>query len=126
MIKLNNEKINVDTTWDGVIIEKYIDGVTCGKSLDLTGFTDKVLKCGHVVIKEDGKYKPAPITDGAYGSLAGKVIVGVVYKTHIPEREGTPIMTRGKVNEKAYKNWTGVEYTSEIKTALKLIEFKED
>lgn len=127
MIEVKKTSVKVDTAWDTVIIQNWIDGINGGKSLDLTGFNDEYLKAGHVVIKEGARFKPLIPSGGNYPALtSGQKYIGVVYKTHNPKIDGTAIMTRGKVNEKAYKNWTGLEYTDAIKSGLGLIEFGED
>lgn len=128
MIEVGKNRFSVDTTWDGVVIMKYLDGINGGVSLDLTGFEDEYIRAGHVIVKtEQGKFKPAVIADGVYSPLSiGEKAIGVVRATHRPKFEGTAVMTRGKVNEKAYKNWTEVDYSAEIKEALSLIEFSED
>ncbi|MDD2192438.1 MAG: hypothetical protein PHO12_07850 [Bacteroidales bacterium] len=121
---LNNVQQEVDTGNDSIVIMQYIDGIPGGRSLDTTGFTETVIKAGHVVIKDsDGVYKPMPVASGAYDTLPdGSSYVGVVQASVLTEKPMAGIMIRGKVNEVA----SPYAVTAAIKTALPHIIFTED
>lgn len=121
---LNNVQQEVDTGNDSIVIMQYIDGIPGGRSLDTTGFTETVIKAGHVVIKDsNGVYKPMPVASGDYDSLPeGSSYVGVVQASVLTEKPMAGIMIRGKVNEVA----SPYAVTAAIKTALPHIIFTED
>jgi hypothetical protein len=114
-----------DAGIDSVTIVNYIEGIPGGRSLDVTGFTQPVIKAGHVVIKETatGAYKPMPVNGDAYDTLpGGHTVEGVVVASVITEEAMVGIMVRGSVNEIAGP----YPVTSAIKTALPLIRFVQD
>lgn len=77
----NTDVIGFDAGIDAVTITNYIEGVPGGRSLDVTGFSQSVIKAGHVVIKEaaTGNYKPMPISgDGSVAKL-GTLTAGTQY-----------------------------------------------
>lgn len=128
MINLNRNPIQVDTSWDTVIIEKYIDGIVSGKSLFMDKAEDDgtLLPAGTVIARAADGYVAVAPTSGIIELPVDAVVVGILYKSINPFREGAPIMTRGRVNEKAFENYTGFTYSDEVKEALNLIEFKID
>lgn len=128
MINLNRNPIQVDTSWDTVIIEKYIDGIVSGKSLFMDEAEDDgtLLPAGTVIAKSDDGYVAVAPTAKVFELPVDDVVVGVLYKSINPFREGAPIMTRGRVNEKAFENYADITYSDEVKEALNLIEFKID
>lgn len=48
---LVNAVITAETNLDTVIIEKVIETVRGGRTLDVTGFADTVIQAGHVVFQ---------------------------------------------------------------------------
>lgn len=85
---------------DSKVIEKYFSGIKGGRVLDTAGFTDGVIKAGHVVITDGkGNYKPMPVQDGAYASLPETFqYAGVVYRSVSASKPSVSIMTNGEVN----------------------------
>lgn len=106
---LINARIKVDTSKDTVIIDKNIETIRGGRTLDITGFPDAVIQAGHVIILEDGEFKPQPI-DGSKAANA----IGVLTVSILAEDQLASIMTRGTVNEVPLK----YPITSATKTAL--------
>lgn len=103
-IDLADKHTNVVFGDDCVVCPLFISGIRGGRSLDLTNFTGKVLKAGHVIIKHktDGTYKPMPISGSAYGTLPENYnYVGVLYKSVPLDAPFASIMTNGEVNSKA-------------------------
>lgn len=121
---LNHESEVVETGNDSIVIMSYLDGVNGGRTLDVTGFTPKVIHAGHIVIKDtSGNHKPMPVSDEAYESLPdGHTYVGVVVASVKASDPRVGIMTRGKVNKEA----SPYPVTEEMVSALKLIEFTQD
>jgi len=78
---LVNDPITVDTGIDSIVIKENIEAIRGGKTLDVTGYTQPIIKAGHVVIMETSneEYKPMPVSGSAYAALpAGHVYVGVM------------------------------------------------
>lgn len=102
---------------DSVVIQKFISGIKGGRTLDMTGFADAVLKAGHVIITDGkGTYKPMPVTPettsgegesavttpAAYGTLpSGYSYAGVLYGSILTAKPVASIMTWGEVNSEA-------------------------
>ncbi len=91
---------------DPIVIRKHVHGKKGGVALDVTGFTDEYVRCGHVIIKTvvEGKdvFKPMPVANNAYGSLPqGAVYYGIAEATADPRHELVPVLTIGEVNDKA-------------------------
>ena len=122
---MNYNAYGFDAGIDSVTIVDYIEGIPGGRSLDVTGFTPRAIRAGHVVIKETatGKYKPMPVSGDAYDALpAGHTIEGVVAAT-VPTGEAMAgIMVRGSVNRVA----SPYPVTNGIIQALPLIRFTQD
>lgn len=77
---LINEKEQVITGKDNIVIIDNLQSIRGGRTLDVSGYPYSVLKAGHVIIKDgDGEYKPMPITgDGDIVSL-GTLTAGSGY-----------------------------------------------
>jgi hypothetical protein len=91
---------------DPIIIRKHVDGKKGGVVLDVTGFTDEYVRCGHVIIKKviDGKdvFMPMPVSEGAYASLPnGAVYFGIAEASKATSEAFVPVLTIGEVNDKA-------------------------
>lgn len=87
---------------DSVVCPLFISGIRGGRSLNVEGITDTVLKAGHVIIVKDGDYKPMPVSSGAYSTLPdGYSYAGVLYKTIPTDLAMASIMTNGEVNSVA-------------------------
>lgn len=126
-VDLANDPIMVDTSLDSITIRKDIAGVIGGASLDVTGFAPKVIKSGHVVIKETatGVYKPMPVNAAgdAYEALpSGHTIEGVVRASVPANKAMVGIMYNGEVNEVT----SPYPVTTAIKTALTKITYAKD
>lgn len=116
----------IDTSWDDIIIQKLIEDIPGGRSLDVEGVDEEILKAGRVIIEEDdtGELKPLKIVDDAYDSLpSNHSYKGILYRTIPTDRALASIMVRGTMNEEAAKNWSLPEVPAGAKTALTLIRF---
>jgi hypothetical protein len=126
---LNNTPVEVDTTMDSVVIIKVDHDIPGGKTLDVTGVTDEVLKAGRVIIEETatGKLKPLKIVSGAYESLPSvHTYKGVLIATILLKKPFASVMLAGNVNEQAAINYELPAFPSGAKTALTHILFTQD
>jgi hypothetical protein len=124
-VSLNKTLDGFDAGLDSVIIVSYLEGLPGGRALDVTGFTDKAISAGHVVIRETatGDYKPMPVSGSAYDTLpAGHTIEGVTVSTVTTDEASVSIMVRGSVNKVASR----YPVTAAIVAALPLIRFTQD
>ena len=123
-VDLNDANVVVDTGNDSIVIINFIEGITGGRTLDVTGFIPKVIQGGHIVIKDvKGEYKPMPVTDNAYAALpTNHTVEGVVVTSVLTSKPMAAIMVRGSVNQVA----SPYPVTAEIKAALPLIRFTQD
>lgn len=117
-----------DSGKESVIIRKYLNGITGGVVLDMTGFDAPFIKCGHVIIRstKDGEYKPMPVTSNAYSTLPeNHEYVGICMTTAPKDTPHVGVLTAGEVNVKA------VPYPVEaikaaFKTAVPTIQWGHD
>jgi len=124
---LNTEKKQIVFGDDSVVIQKYISGIKGGRTLDVTDFTDTVIKAGHVIVTDgEGTYKPMPVSDGAYGSLPeGCSYAGILYRTTMTADPQASIMTNGEVNSEAVP-FDMSSILDAFKEACPLISFIKD
>lgn len=87
----------VDTSLDNVIIQKNLETVPGGRTLDVTGFAPTYIQAGHVILKNAaGEYVPQPV-DGTIP--VGASAIGVLSVSISADSPEAAIMTRGTVNE---------------------------
>lgn len=105
---------------DDIVIVNALGDIPGGRTLDVTGFTG-VIKAGHIIIKSNtGVHKPMPVSGTSYDSLpANHSYVGVLKATIPVSDPRAAIVTMGQINQAACP----YEVTSDMKTALKHIEF---
>ncbi len=129
VVDLVNEKEEIVTDLDNIVIVNHFDGVRGGATLDVAGFPHPVIKAGHVIIKDSsGVYKPMPLNEGgnAYDTLpegasyAGYLVASISVKKPI-----AAIMLRGTINPKATP-FAMDSILAAVKTALPLIDYQED
>lgn len=127
---LNNTGSQVDTTFDVVIIKKVLIDIPGGKTLDVTGVTEDVLKAGRVIIEQTstGDLKPLKITSPtAYENLpAGHTYKGILTATILAKRPFAAVMLSGDVGEQALINYGLPAVPADAKTALSHILFTKD
>jgi hypothetical protein len=82
---LNTDITGFDAGLDSVTIVNYIEGIPCGRSLNVAGFAPKAIRAGHVVIKDrsrkDGDYKPMPVSAGKSIDTLGAITGGSIGAT---------------------------------------------
>lgn len=96
MRDLISKKQTVDTFKDNIVIDKNLETLRGGRTLNVDGFAPEVIHAGHVVILENGEFKPQPV-DGTKATLA----VGIVTGSVLTSKADVAIMVRGTVNEGA-------------------------
>jgi hypothetical protein len=127
---LVNTAEEIITGNDNIVIVDNFQSIRGGRTLDVTGFAPEVIKAGHVIIKETatGEYKPMPVNAGgtAYGTLpASHTYAGIQINTVRTKRPMAGILVRGTVNYKAAP-YPMDTILAAVKTALPLIDFRED
>ena len=131
---LVNERQEIITGNDNIVIVDVFQSIRGGRTLDVTGFTPEVIKAGHVIIKETatGEYKPMPVdlttdpANPAYAELpTGHTYAGILIQSLLTKRPMAGIMVRGTVNPAAAP-YPMDEILSDLKESLHLIDFRED
>lgn len=121
---------SVDTSADSIVIANLIEDIPGGRTLDVTGVAEEVLKAGRVIIEDDntGDLKPLAISGGNYAALpANHSYKGILVGTILTNKAMASVMVRGTVNEEAAKNAAELPaYPAGAKTALPLIRFTKD
>lgn len=111
---------------DSIVIQKYISGIKGGRTLDVTGFAENVIKAGHVIIVKDGVYKPMPVSGEAYAALPeGFAYAGILYRSISAAKPAASIMTWGEVNVEAVP-YAMTSILAAFKTACPHIDFIKD
>lgn len=113
---------------DAVVIRNFVGGIIGGRTLDVTGFTDSVIKAGHVIIRDTqtDTYKPMPVSSGAYASLpSNHEYVGVLVSSVLTSQPLAGIMYDGEVNDLA-SPYPVDSIKAALKTALPTLVFLHD
>lgn len=119
---LNKEQILLDDGKDSVVIIKVLTDLPGGRTLDVTGVTDSVIKAGHILVSDNttGAISPLGVSSGAYVTVPeGKTLVGVLECSVLTSDPRAAIVTAGQVNAAA----SPYPVTAAIKTGLPRIEF---
>ena len=117
-----------DSGKESVIIRKYLNGITGGVVLDMTGFDAPFIKCGHVIIRstKDGEYKPMPVTGNVYSTLPDShEYVGICMTTAPKDTPHVGVLTAGEVNDKAI-TYPVEAIKAAFKTAVPTIQWGHD
>lgn len=121
---LNRDGLEVQMGNDGIVIVKALCDVPGGRTLDVSGLPSdmKVIKAGHIIIKDSENFKPMPINSGGdgYASLPSKhSYVGVLKASILVKEPQAAILTIGQVKAAACP----YTVTDGIKSGLPRIEF---
>lgn len=119
---LNRENVQLDSSLDGITIVNALGDIPGGRTLNTEGFTEPVIKAGHVVIqdKTTKEYKPLGVSGGNYVSLPGNTeYVGVVKASILTKDAQAAIVTMGQVNAAS----SPYPVTEVIKNGLPRIQF---
>ncbi len=125
---LANEMEVISAGMDSVVIRHYVAGIIGGRTLDVTGYTEPVIKAGHIVIRDKNTdtYKPMPVSGNAYSTLpANCEYVGVVVCTKPTSEPLVGIMYDGEVNDVASPYPLDSILTA-VKAALPKLSFMHD
>ena len=129
-VELDNEGDSIDTGIDSVVIVDNFQSVRGGRSLDVAGFTPKVIQAGHMIIKETatGNFKPMPVNaqQNAYAALpADHTYAHVLIASILTKKAMAALLVRGTVNPAACP-YPMATILDAVKEALPLIDFRED
>lgn len=124
IVDLTSQGPVLDTGKDNIVIVDNFKSKRGGASLDVTGFTNPVIRAGHVVIKQTstGEFKPMPTNAGgtAYGSLpAGHTYYGIVINSVLTSKPFVGILLSGTVNHKVVDAENGYLDIAPILAAVK-------
>lgn len=119
---LKLKKITLDD--NTVLIKKFIKGIEGGRTLDVSEYTEDVIKAGHVIIKkENGNYAPLKVSGSSYVALQGsESYAGLLYGSILKDAPAGAIMTWGIVNEEALP----YPVPADFKTAMPHIDYQKD
>lgn len=100
-LNIVNDKEKIVFGNDTIVIVKHIQGIVGGRVLDMSGFADKVIRAGHVIVKlQNGEYAPLGVSDGNYTALPeGAKYVGILEHSMDAKKPSAAILTWGVVNE---------------------------
>jgi len=121
---LNRDGLEVQMGNDDIVIVKALGDIPGGRTLDVTGLPSdmKVIKAGHIIIKNSENYKPMPLNAGgtAYASLpASHSYVGVLKASILVKDPRAAIVTMGQIKAAACP----YTITDGIKNGLPNIQF---
>jgi len=105
---------------DSIVIRRIGASIIGGRTLDLTGFPDKYVRAGHIIIRETASdtYKPLGVSGGEFGELpSGHEYKGVLVASVPADAPFAAIMYDGEVNDLAMP----YKLTDAHKTALKQV-----
>lgn len=105
---------------DSIVIRRVGACLIGGRTLDMTGFLDKHVKAGHIIIHETATdtFKPLGVSNGAYSPLPeGHTYEGVARASKPADKPFVSVMYEGEVNDVA----SPYPITDSIKTALKAV-----
>lgn len=126
----SKEERTILSGMDSVVIRKYIAGIIGGRTLDMTGFKDSVIKAGHIVIRDTATdtYKPMPVKSSGdgYDTLpVSHEYAGVVVCSKPANEPLVGIMYAGEVNDVA-SPYPVESIKDALKTALPMLVFMHD
>lgn len=126
---LVNGSFAFTTGMDSVVIRHYVAGIIGGRTLDMTGFAESVIKAGHVVIQstaDETIFKPMPVSGGKYAGLPeGFKYAGVVVCSKPASEPMVGIMYSGEVNDVA-SPYPVDDIKAAIKAELPTLVFMHD
>ena len=114
---------------DSIVIRRVGACIIGGRTLDLTGFLEKVVKAGHILIREieTDTWKPLSVSNGAYNTLpTGHEYVGILKASISADMPFAAIMYEGEVNDVASPYPLTDALKTTLKAALPGLYFKHD
>ena len=119
---LKQNEIVLDDGLDSIVIVKCLGDIPGGRSLDVSEWSDEVVKSGHILVQNDTTkvIRPLGVTNNAYATLPpGHSYLGVLKCSISKKDPRASILTIGQVNASA----SPYPVTKEIKTGLPNIQF---
>lgn len=115
---------------DSIVIRHYIAGYQKGTVLDVDNFTPRVIRVGHVVIREvaTGRLKPLPVNaeETAYAAIpSGHEYAGFTVATVRKSLPIVGVIYAGEINDKCLP-YSIDAIKPALKTALPQIVFAHD
>lgn len=107
---------------DSIVIVRDLGDIPGGRSLDVTGVTEDVIRAGHILISNDTtkEVKPLGVSGSAYSAKpSGWSYIGVLKHSVLKTDARAAILTIGQVNAAACP----YPITADIKAGLPLIQF---
>lgn len=116
---LNLTDVMFDDGLESILIRRKGGRIIGGRTLNMTGFTDDVVKGGHIIIRsttDETDYRPMPVSNGAFGTLTtGFEYAGILVRSVTKKDPRAAIQYDGEINDKAMP----YPLTDTLKTALK-------
>ena len=130
VVNFTDESVQIDTSLDNVVMPQVMTTLPNGRSLDVSGYSEKQIKGGHLIIKKSGEpsYKPMPVSDKKYTALPeGYVYAGFQYGSVLASKAQGAISRNCVYNAEAAPYPVG-DILEDVKKALPKVEFltKED
>lgn len=119
---INRENYLVDDGNDSIVIVRDLADLPGGRTLDVSAWTEDVLRAGHIIKHNtsDDTFAPLGVTSGAYAALGeNEEYFGVLKASILKTKPFAAILTVGEVNAAA----SPYPVTAEIKSALPAIRF---
>lgn len=124
-----NELETFEAGMDSVVIRRKGGRIIGGRTLDMTGFAEDVVKAGHIIIQsteDETIFKPMPVSDGSYSTLPSNYqYVGVLVRTITKKDPRAAIQYDGEINDKALP-YSIDSIKAALKTALPSLYFMHD
>ena len=105
---LANELQVITSGLDSVVIRRFGAGIIGGRTLDVSGYPNDVIKAGHVIIQsteDETIFKPMPLSSSSYDAYASlpsnHKYAGVLVRSVTKDAPLAAIMYNGEVNDEA-------------------------
>lgn len=119
---LNRDNYLMDDGNDYKVIVRDLADIPGGRSLDVSAWTDDVIRAAHIIKHNTAtdEYAPLGVSNGAYATLgANEEYAGVLKVSVLKDKPMAAIMTMGEVNAAA----SPYPITAAIKAGLPQIKF---
>lgn len=121
-VNLDRDSYLLDDGNAGKVIIRDLADIPGGRALDMTNWSEDVVKSGHIIAHNTatGEYFPLGVTSEAYNALgANEEYAGVLKVAVLKTKPAAAIMTMGEVNAAA----SPYPVTADIKAGLPQIKF---
>lgn len=121
-VNLERESYLVNDGLDSKVIIRDLADIPGGRALDVSSWSDEVIKAGHIIKHNTvtDEYAPLGVSDGSYASLGeNEEYAGVLKVSILKAKAAAAILTMGEVNAAC----SPYPVTSTIKSGLPQIKF---